>query len=115
MGCRRAAGGRNRRFSLPARAGDFLPVASGAPGDGPRGLQIRTLSTHADRVSGGDVLVEISLPRAPRKGELIVSLNGRVVTNPFHETAPGRLVGLVTGLSDGNNRLTAEAKGLGTR
>src|SRR5437588_275848 len=96
----------------------LVPHARDASADdeeGPRGLQIRTLSTHADRVSGGDVLVEISLPRAPRKGELIVSLNGRVVTSPFHETAPGRLVGLVTGLSDGNNRLTAEAKGLGTR
>jgi len=83
--------------------------------DGPQSLQIKPLSTHADRVSGGDVLVQISLPRSPGKGDLIVSLNGRVVTGAFRETAPGTLVGLVTGLSRGDNRLTAEAKGVGTK
>ncbi len=85
-----------------------------ADDDGPQSLQMRTLSTHADRVSGGDVLVQISLPRSPRKGDVIVSLNGRVVTGAFRETAPGTLVGLVTGLSLGDNRLIAEAKGVGT-
>lgn len=83
--------------------------------DGPQSLQIRALSTHADRVSGGDVLVEISLPRSPRKGGVIVSLNGRVVTGAFRQTAPGTLVGLVRGLALGENRLTAEAKGVGTK
>jgi hypothetical protein len=67
--------------------------------EGPQTIAIRSLSTHADRVSGGDVLVEISLPRVPRKGDLIVSLNGRVVTDAFRVTAPGTLVGLVTCLS----------------
>ena len=86
-----------------------------ADDDGPQSIQMRTLSTHADRVSGGDVLVEISLPRAPRKGDVIVSLNGQVVTGAFRETAPGSLVGLVSGLSLGENRLTAEAKGVGTK
>src|SRR5882762_10151575 len=74
--------------------------------DDSRSLQIKTLSTHADRVSGGDVLVQITLPRHARN--VIVSLNGRVVTSAFHETAQGTLVGLVTGLALGNNRLTAE-------
>jgi len=77
-------------------------------------IAIRTLSTRADRVSGGNVLLEISLSNAPRKSDVIVSLNGRVVTDAFRETAPGRLVGLVTGLALGDNRLTAEAKGAGT-
>ena len=86
-----------------------------ADDDGPQSLQIRTLSTHADRVSGGDVLVEISLPRSPQKGDVIVSLNGRIVTSAFRETAPGTLLGLVTGLSLGDNRLIAEAKGVGTK
>jgi len=86
-----------------------------ADDDGPQSLQMRALSTHADRVSGGDVLVQISLPRSPRKGDLIVSLHGRVITSAFRETAPGTLVGLVTGLSVGDNRLIAEAKGVGTK
>ena len=95
-------------------------VALGAPqarahDEGPQSLEIRALSTHADRVSGGDVLVEISLPRSPRKGSVVVSLNGRVVTSAFHQTSAGTLVGLVTGLSLGDNRLTAEAKGVGTK
>jgi hypothetical protein len=83
--------------------------------DGPQSIGIRSLSTHADRVSGGDVLVEISLPRSLRKGDVIVSLNGRAVTDAFRETAPGTLVGLVTGLALGENRLSAEAKGVGTK
>lgn len=86
-----------------------------ADDDGPQSLQIQTLSTHADRVSGGNVLVQISLPRAPQKGHVTVSLNGRVVTGAFRETSPGTLVGLVTGLALGDNRLTAEAKGVGTK
>src|SRR5712671_3745703 len=76
-------------------------------------IAIRPLSTHADRVSGGDVLVEISLTGVPRKGDVIISLNGQIVTGAFRQTAPGTLVGLVTGLHLGDNRLTAEAKGLG--
>ncbi len=86
-----------------------------ADDDGAQSLQIQTLSTHADRVSGGNVVVQISLPRAPRKGDVTVSLNGRVVTGAFRQTAPGTLVGLVTGLALGDNRLTAEAKGVGTK
>jgi Tannase-like family of unknown function (DUF6351) len=102
-------------FALLATALVWQSREARADDDAPQSLQIRTLSTHADRVSGGDVLVQISLPRAPRKGDVIVSLNGRVVTSAFRETAPGTLVGLVTGLSLGANRLTAEAKGVGTK
>src|SRR5689334_2293277 len=76
-------------------------------------ISITTLSTHADRVSGGNVLVEISLSRPPKHGELVVSLNGRDVTSSFRETAAGTFVGLVNGLSLGENRLVAEAKGAG--
>ena len=78
-------------------------------------MAIRSVSTHADRVTGGNVLVEISLPRSARRGDVIVSLNGRVVTGAFRETAPGTLLGLVTGLALGDNRLTAEVRGVGTR
>jgi Tannase-like family of unknown function (DUF6351) len=109
---------RGMRWCLAALAATALaphPREARADDDGPQSLQLRALSTHADRVSGGDVLVEISLPRQVRKGVVIVSLNGRDVTNAFHETKPGTLIGLVAGLSLGNNRLTAEAKGAGTK
>lgn len=74
-------------------------------------LQARTLSTHADRVSGNDVLVEVSVPGSAQKGTLVVSVGGRDVTQVFHETAPGKFVGLVDGLTLGENSLRAEAKG----
>jgi hypothetical protein len=66
-------------------------------------------------VSGGNALVQISLPRAPKKGELVVSLNGRDVTAAFRETSPDTFVGLVDGLALGDNRLTAAAKGVGSK
>ena len=79
-------------------------------------IGIRTLSANPDRVSGGDVLVEISLPRAARRDGVVVTLHpvNQDVTASFHETAPGVLVGLVSGLVVGDNRLTVKAKGVGT-
>src|SRR5882672_8381255 len=61
---------------------------------------IRTLSANPDRVSGGGVLVEISLPRAARRDGVVVTLHpiNQDVTASFRETAPGVLVGLVSGL-----------------
>jgi hypothetical protein len=82
-----------------------------ADDDGEEAIGIRTLSANADRVSGGDVLVQISLPRGVSKGNVTVSLNGSAVTSSFRETAPGTLVGLVKGLALGENELTAEARG----
>lgn len=82
-----------------------------ASGEG--GLVIRSLSTPADRVSGGEVLVEIDQlgtavgrPRGP------IDLNGQDITSGFHAgSAPGSLVGLVTGLRLGSNVLTAHGPG----
>ena len=44
---------------------------------------IRTLSTHADRVSGGDVLVKINYKHDNRNHPLEISLNGRDVSATF--------------------------------
>lgn len=105
-----------RTIAWTAAAFVALSASGAARADqqGSRRLQVKAVSTHADRVSGGDVLVEISLPRRLRRGDLIVSLNGRVVTGAFRETARGRWLGLVAGLSLGNNRLIVEAKGAGS-
>src|SRR5512138_1421212 len=75
---------------------------------------VRTLSTHADRVSGGDVLVEITYPDANKNHPLIVTLNGRDVSGAFRPgEAPRTRVGLVTGLAVGKNTLTVDGRGWG--
>ena len=86
--------------------------AQGKPGDPPSKFGIRTLSTHADRVSGGNVLVEIKVPNP--KLPLLVTLNGRNVSDAFHPgETPNSRVGLVTGLALGKNRLVVRGGGLG--
>src|SRR5438034_464243 len=73
-------------------------------------VDISTLSTHADRVSGGDVLVQIT---SDSGGAGAVTLNGTDVTSLFRAgTAPNTLVGLVTGLNLGTNTLAAGGKSL---
>ena len=73
-------------------------------------LDIKTLSTHADRVSGGDVLVQITLDQ---NQAVAVTLNGNDVSSAFHPGAtPNTLVGLVTGLNLGTNTLAAQDKSL---
>ena len=59
-------------------------------------LEIRTLSTHPDTVSGGDVLVLIKMPGSLASDKVSVMLNGRDV-NPAFRVAeePNSLVGLV--------------------
>jgi hypothetical protein len=76
-------------------------------------LAIRTVSTDPDRISDGDVLVEISFPRGTSSRSLIVSLNGRDVSSAFRSgRAPNTVLGLVTGLALGRNTLRVEGRGL---
>jgi hypothetical protein len=72
-------------------------------------IDITTLSTHADRVSGGDVLVQITTDSG---GIVPVTLNGVDVTSMFHTATPNTLVGLVTGLTLGRNILAAGGRTL---
>lgn len=85
-------------------AAALAAFAAAAYADG-GGLEIRTLSTPAERVSGGDVLVEIA---NARKGAPKVRLNGRDVSAAFRPgERAGTFVGLVSGLELGRNRLSA--------
>jgi len=71
-------------------------------------LSIATVSTRADLVSGGDVLVRIDVPRSVALSDLEVRVNGAIVTGAFLPDSTGdALVGLVSGLNDGDNVLTA--------
>ncbi|MDH3208417.1 MAG: DUF6351 family protein [Gemmatimonadota bacterium] len=85
----------------------FLGACSSqAEGDG-SGVTIRTLSTHREHVSGGDVLVEITVE--PGVGAPEVQVDGSEVTSAFHEDLerPGRWTGLLTGLPQGASEVVA--------
>jgi hypothetical protein len=74
-------------------------------------FEIRTLSSAANTVSGGDVLVEVRAPRYAALSDLVVRLNGADVTAHLSPDDAGqRLIGVITGLEIGNNRLTLSAK-----
>ncbi|WP_418320470.1 DUF6351 family protein [Piscinibacter sakaiensis] len=71
-------------------------------------VQIRTLSTRADLVSGGDALVEIVAPAGTDASGLNVMVGSRDITTAFAKRADGRITGLVSGLAAGENLLVAQ-------
>lgn len=75
------------------------------------GTTVTTLSNRADLISGGSALVEVKVPANTSSASLKVVLNGTDVTAAFTGTtrADGRIVGLVAGLQDGGNTLTASS------
>jgi Tannase-like family of unknown function (DUF6351) len=76
--------------------------------DGASGpVQIKTLSNRADLIGGGDAFVELVLPLPAVPDSLRVALNGKDVTDAFAVRASGRILGLLTGLVDGENVVTA--------
>ena len=88
---------------------ETLGLAAARPQTKP--IEINALSTRADRVSGGDVLIEITAPGAPS-----VTLNGRDVSTAFHlRPGSGAFVGLVTNLSIGRNVLKVAGKAWSAR
>jgi hypothetical protein len=73
-------------------------------------LEIKTLSSRPDLVSGGDALVEVKAPAGIPLNQITLTLNGKDVTNQLKpETASGSLRGLVAGLNVGENMLLAKA------
>jgi len=78
----------------------------------PPPLQLQTVNNRADLVSGGDALVAISPPAGASLSGLKVEVGGRDVTNAFTTSSDGRMVGVVSGLSTGENVVTASATGL---
>jgi Tannase-like family of unknown function (DUF6351) len=70
-------------------------------------LQIDVLSTRADLVSGGQALTAIQLPAGTDPSTVKVSLNGGDVTSQFAERPNGEFEGLLSGLVNGLNSVTA--------
>jgi hypothetical protein len=78
----------------------------------PDDLDIITVSTRPDTVSGGDVLVRINVPPGVAINDLVIILNGQAVTSAFQpEAGSHSLLGLVQGLKLGENSLVAKAVG----
>jgi len=77
-----------------------------------KGYGVEVISTRADRVSGGDALVQITYKHDNRNHPLQITLNGRDVSGVFR---PGdddnTLIGLVTGLGVGKNLLRVQGNG----
>ena len=74
------------------------------------GFEVRTLSTRADMVSGGDVLVQITTPRVGASN-VAVTVNGREPRGEFGETTAGTLIWRLTSLQPGTNAIAVGLKG----
>ena len=66
-------------------------------------IQIKTLSNRADLISGGNAYVEIVMPEGKTIAGLGVSVGGRDVTSAFAMRLNGRILGVITGLANGDN------------
>lgn len=88
-------------------AGAVTGVGYSAAADG---MQIKTLSNRADLISGGDALVEVLLPSGTDPTKVRVDVDGRDVSSSFAAHSDGRFVGMVTGLVEGENVVTARGQ-----
>jgi hypothetical protein len=89
----------------PPRAGATAAAARSIPAA--HLVQIKVLSNRADLISGGDALVQVILPPGADPATARMDVDGRDVTNEFALRPNGKLEGLVTGLADGPNVLSA--------
>ncbi len=98
-------------FLATATFAALLLVPPGAEAASP--LKIELLSSQADRVTGGDALIGVRAPDLKVRDRMVVRANGKVVTGSL-KVDPGdarRRVGLVTGLREGQNWISAWAPG----
>ena len=102
-------GAPGRWFGLAALAAALLAGCGGSD-DAPV-LELKTLNNRADLISGGDALVEVLLPVGASASALKVNVDGRDVSNAFAMRADGRITGLVAGLANGGNVISASADG----
>jgi hypothetical protein len=74
-------------------------------------LEIRTLSSRPDLVSGGDALVEVKAPAGTQLSQLTLTLNGVDVTTRLKlDSDTGSFRGVIAGMTVGNNMLQATIK-----
>ena len=75
-------------------------------------LDLFTVSSpRPELVSGGQVLVRIDVPNHINATDVQVTADGQDVTSSFQVQSDGSLLGLVTGLTTGTNRIVASVNG----
>jgi hypothetical protein len=75
-------------------------------------LEIKTLSSRADLVSGDDALVEVKAPKAIQLTQLTLLLNGKAVSSQLSvDEGSQSFRGLISGLKPGENIMQASVKG----
>lgn len=92
------------------------PIATSASGAAGRadlgsndtGIALRAVSTKPWLVTGGDVLVEITINESVNRTQLTISLNGSDIRARFRETASTTLQALLTDLPEGDSTLVVE-------
>jgi hypothetical protein len=74
-------------------------------------IDIRTLSSRADLVSGGDALIAVSVPPGTSADRLTVTVNGTdVMPRLGFDAAAGEYRGVIDGLALGANRVVAKIR-----
>ncbi len=105
---------RRTRFffcSLLIGAG-FLPVFATQAAGASTPLRIEVLSSEASRVTGGDALVGVTAANRNARDNMIVRLNGKIVTGRLRANGNSlRRIGVISGLRNGRNWITAWAPG----
>src|SRR5919106_2334365 len=92
-----------------------LLASSAGAAAGVNRLEIISLSNRADKPSAGDVLIAVRVPGGTSLDDVTVTLNGADVTAALTPDGEAHaLVGLITGMTVGRNRLEAKAEGSGT-
>ncbi|HEX4346752.1 MAG TPA: DUF6351 family protein, partial [Vicinamibacterales bacterium] len=89
---------------VAAFAAASAAIVATAAADAPLTLHITALSTDASRVTGGDVLLQVTSPDANVK----ITANGRDVSSVFHPgKEKGTIIGLVAALPNGRSTINA--------
>jgi hypothetical protein len=77
-----------------------------------KGYGIEAVSTHANLVTAGDVLLQINYKHDNKNHPLSITLNGHDVSGAFHPGSdPDTLIGLVAGLTLGKNVVRVQGNG----
>jgi hypothetical protein len=93
-----------------------LAILAGAPAASlaasrAKGAMLEVVSSRPDMVSGGDVLVKVTVPHGGASDSFQVSAAGRDITGAFKPKGEGEYLGLVTGLPLGPSKLELTAMG----
>ena len=77
-----------------------------------KAFDVRVLSSPADMVTGGDALVEVSIPKNVSPKKVTVSVNGIDITDTLtYDEDAETLTGMVTNLELGDNELHVDSNG----